>query len=280
MPRLDTLAFALAAAGFVAITGCTGTQTATTTNAYVDDTEPADVLYNQALANMDAGNLKEARKKFAKIDRQHPYSVHGRKAIVMQTFIAYRSKDYETAIASGKRFVSQFPSDKEAAYMQYLVGMSHHRQIIDVTRDQKAAARARKAFTTLVERYPDSEYVPDAKKKIRMARDQLAGKSMQVGRYYQERREHLAAVNRFRRVVEKDSDTRHVEEALFRLTESYLALGLVSEAQTAAAVLGHNYPDSRWYKDAYALLGKGGYKPDENRGSWISRAAKRLTGRA
>ena len=278
MRRTQTLLAGLAAVALLA--GCTGTQTATTTNAYVDDTEPADALYNQALANMDAGNLKEARKKFAKIDRQHPYSVHGRKAQVMQTFIAYRTKDYATAVASGKRFVRQFPSDKEAPYMQYLVGMSYHKQIIDVTRDQKSAAKAREAFTALVERYPDSEYVEDAKKKIRMARDQLAGKSMQVGRYYQERREHLAAVNRFRRVVEKDSDTRHVEEALFRLTESYLALGLVSEAQTAAAVLGHNYPDSSWYKDAYRLLGKGGYKPDENKGSWISRAAKRMTGRA
>ena len=277
--RNVTLLAALAL-GVASLAGCTGTQTATSTNAYVDDTEPADVLYNQALANMDAGNLKEAAKKFAKIDRQHPYSVHSRKAQVMKTFIAYRTKDYATAIASGKRFVRQYPSDKEAAYMQYLIGMSNHKQIIDVTRDQKSAAAADQAFRTLVERYPDSEYVPDAKKKIRIARDQLAGKSMQVGRYYQERREHLAAINRFRRVVEKHNETRHVEEALFRLTESYLALGLVSEAQTAAAVLGHNYPDSSWYKDSYKLLGRGGYKPDENQGSWISRAAKRISGKA
>ena len=263
-----------------ALAGCTGTKTSVASSAYVDDTEPADVLYNQALANVDQGNLKEAQKKFAKIDRQHPYSVHGRKALVMQTFLAYRQKKYTDAIASAKRFVSLFPTDKEAAYMQYLIGMSHHRQIIDVTRDQRAAKAAETAFKTLIERYPDSEYVPDAKKKVQVARDQLAGKSMQIGRYYQERREHLAAVNRFRRVVERHEDTRHVEEALFRLTESYLALGLTSEAQTAAAVLGHNYPDSQWYKDSYALLGKGGYKPEENRGSWISRAARKLTGRA
>ena len=279
MRTFHSATLALAAAGLLALGGCTGTQSVTT-NAYVDDTEPADRLYNQALANMDAGNLREAKKKFAKVDRQHPYSVHGRKAQVMQTFIAYRTRDYADAIAAGKRFVRQFPSDKEAAYMQYLVGMSYHKQIVDVTRDQKAATNAQNAFKTLIERYPDSEYVNDAKKKIRIARDQIAGKSMQVGRYYQERREHLAAINRFRRVVEKHGDTRHSEEALFRLTESYYALGLVSEAQTAAAVLGHNYPDSRWYKDAYRLLGKGGYRPDENRGSWISRAARSLARRA
>ena len=172
------------------------------------------------------------------------------------------------------------PADKDAAYVQYLVGQSYHKQIVDITRDQRAARKSIDAFTQVVERYPESEYVADSKRKIRIGRDQLAGKDMQVGRYYQERREHLAGINRFRRVVENYENTRHVEEALYRLTESYYALGLVSEAQTAAAVLGHNFPDSRWYKDAYALLGKGGYKPSENRGSWISRAAKTIIGRA
>jgi len=128
-----------------------------------------------------------------------------------------------------------------------------------------------------VERWPDSEYAPDAESKIRFGRDQLAGKEMQVGRYYLERREYIAAIKRFRAVVEEFSNTRHVEEALARLTEAYLAMGIVHEAQTAAAVLGHNYPDSKWYKDAYALLQQGGYAPEENQGSWISRAARRLS---
>ena len=277
----------IASLALLTTAGCTGlgalglksSKTSTASSAYVDDTEPADALYNQALANVNAGNTTEALKKFKKVDRQHPYSVHGRKAMVMTVFLSYKQKQYDDAIATGKRFVQLHPADKDAAYVQYLVGQSYHKQIVDVTRDQRAAKKSIAAFTQVVERYPDSEYVNDAKRKIRIGRDQLAGKDMQVGRYYQERREHLAGINRFRRVVENYENTRHVEEALYRLTESYYALGLVSEAQTAAAVLGHNFPDSRWYKDAYALLGKGGYKPSENRGSWISRAAKTIIGR-
>lgn len=278
----------LASMALLATGGCTGmglgglgvkSSASTASSAYVDDTEPADRLYNEALANADAGNTAEALKKFKKVDRQHPFSVHGRKAMVMTTYLSYKQKKYDDAIATGRRFVRMHPADEDAAYVQYLIGQSYHKQIMDVTRDQRAAKKSIEAFTQVVERYPDSEYVPDARRKVRMGRDQLAGKDMQVGRYYQERREHLAGINRFRRVVETYENTRHVEEALFRLTESYYALGLVSEAQTAAAVLGHNFPDSRWYKDAYALLGRGGYKPEENRGSWISRAAQTIIGR-
>jgi len=156
--------------------------------------------------------------------------------------------------------------------------MSYHRQVTDVTRDQRYTKLTYRAMNDLVERYPDSEYVEDAKLKMRMAKDQLAGQEMLVGRYYEERKEYLAAINRFRGVVEQYQDTRHVEEALARLTESYYALGLVSEAQTAAAVLGHNFPDSQWYKDSYALLAQGGYSPEENSGSWLAKASKAITG--
>ena len=156
--------------------------------------------------------------------------------------------------------------------------MSHYRQISDVTRDQRSARQTLQTMNELVERYPDSEYVEDAKRKMRIAKDQLAGQEMLVGRYYQERLEYLAAINRYRGVVEQYEDTRHVEEALARLTESYYALGLTSDAQTAAAVLGHNFPDSQWYRDSYALLEKGGLRPLENRGSWLSRASRLITG--
>ena len=275
--NLRTLSLACFAFGPIVLAGCTD-KVDVASSAYVDDTEPADKLYNEALANVDAGNLKEARAKFQKVDRQHPYSVHGRKAMVMTTYLAYKQGEWTDAITSGQRFVQLFPSDSDAAYMQYLVGMSYHRQIVDVTRDQRSARKSIEAMNAVIERYPESEYVDDAKVKIRTARDQLAGKHMLTGRYYQERREHLAAINRFRKVVEEYSNTRHVEEALYRLTESYLSLGLQSEAQTAAAVLGHNFPDSEWYRDAYALLGKGGLRPEENSGSWIARAAKAIVG--
>ena len=151
-----------------------------------------------------------------------------------------------------------FPATDDAAYAQYLIGESYFRQIPDVTRDQDLSQKAMEAMGAVIQKYPDSEYADDARKKIEMARDQIAGKEMQIGRYYLERREYLAAVNRFKTVVQDYQTTRHVEEALHRLTESYLALGIVPEAQTAAAVLGHNFPDSEWYQDSYRLLSKGG----------------------
>jgi len=248
------------------------------TNAFVEPTVPADQLYNEALANIDAGDPTQARRKFKKLDRQHPYSSFAKKSGIMNTYLAYRSGDYGEAVAQGKRFVQLYPTHKDAAYAQYLVGMSHFRQIPDITRDQKEARRAYLAMQEVVNRYPESEYVEDAKSKMRVSKDNIAGKEMLVGRYYLERREFLAAINRFRNVVEKFEDTRHVEEALARLTESYYALGLQSEAQTAAAVLGHNFPDSKWYRDSYALLEKGGLRPLENQGSWISRAARTIVG--
>jgi len=245
---------------------------------YVEQTDPADVLYNQGLANLNAGRMSEAIAKFEAIDRQHPYSEFARKALLMSTFANYRQGNYQEAINNGKRYVTLYPTTPDAAYAQYLVGLSYFRQIRDVTQDQKEARQTAEAMEELVQRWPDSEYVEDAKAKIRFAQDQLAGKEMQIGRYYLERREYIAAIRRFRGVVENYPHTRHVEEALARLTEAYYAMGLQNEAQTAAAVLGHNFPDSQWYKDSYALLQSGGLEPRENPSSWISAAGKLIFG--
>ncbi|MBN9036940.1 MAG: outer membrane protein assembly factor BamD [Rhizobiales bacterium] len=246
---------------------------------YVDNTEPADVLYNQALANLNAGRISEASKKFDAIDRQHPYSEYARKALIMSAFSNYRQGRYEEAINSGQRYVQLYPTSDDAAYAQYIVGLSYFRQIRDVTQDQRESRRAIEVMDNLIQRWPDSPYVDDAQTKVRFARDQLAGKEMQIGRYYLERREYLAAIKRFRYVVETYSNTRHIEEALARLVEAYLAVGISSEAQAAAAVLGHNYPDSQWYKDSYTLLQSGGLEPRENSGSWLSRVSGTLTGK-
>ena len=224
---------------------------------YVEQTEPADVLYNQGLANLESGRLKEASSKFDALDRQHPYSELARKSMVMGAFTNYRQGNYDEAINSSKRYVSLYPSTDDAAYAQYIIGLSYFRQIRDVTQDQKEARRTVEAMDELVQRWPESEYVEDAKAKIRFARDQLAGKEMQIGRYYLERREYIAATKRFRNVV-----------------EVYFAMGLTQEAQTAAAVLGNNYPDSPWYKDSFALLQSNGLQPRENGGSWMSKAGK------
>lgn len=246
--------------------------------AYAQTIEPADVLYNQGLANIQAGQLTEASRKFEAIDKQHPYSEYARKAMVMSAFTNYRQGQYSEAINTASRYLSLYPNDEDAAYAQYIVGLAYYRQIPEVTRDQRTSARAIAAFTEVIERYPDSEYVADSEAKLRYARDQLAGKEMQVGRYYLERKEFVAAANRFRLVVERYPNTRQIEEALARLVETYYAMGLESEAQTAAAVLGHNFPDSQWYADSFKLLQTGGLEPRENKGSWISRAGARLVG--
>jgi len=271
-------------AGFVmvgalsAVSGCARDNDSVDLASYVDSVEPADVLYNQGLANMRSGNLREASAKFAAVDRQHPYSDFARKANVMAAFTSYKMGDHDNAIQAARRFVSLYPTHEDAAYAQYIIGLSYFAQMPVVTRDQRDTRLALQNFNELLERYPDSIYVDDAQARMRILRDQLAGKEMQVGRYYLERREYAGAVTRFRGVVEQYSKTRHVEEALARLTETYLAMGLAAEAQNSAAILGHNFPDSDWYKDSYALLQSGGLEPRENRGSPLSRVTRRLLG--
>lgn len=275
--RRACVAFAAIGAPFL-LSACMSNEADLDLATYVEQTEPADVLYNQGLANLEAGRLTEASRKFDAVDRQHPYSEYARKSMVMGAFANYRQGKYEESIASAKRYVTLYPSSPDAAYAQYIVGLCYFRQIRDVTQDQKESRRTIEAMEELIQRWPESEYVDDGKDKIRFARDQLAGKEMQTGRYYLERREYIAAIKRFRYVVENYSNTRHVEEALSRLTEAYYAMGLTSEAQTAAAVLGQNYPDSQWYKDSYKLLQSGGLEPRENAGSWISKAGAMITG--
>jgi outer membrane protein assembly factor BamD len=235
-----------------------------------EDDQPAGVLYNEGLAYMNAGKLGAAVNSFNEVDRQHPYSEWARKALLMSAFASYRRGRMEDTVEAAKRYLSLYPGSPDAAYAQYLVGASYFKQIPDITRDQDATRRAMAALEEIIARYPDSEYAADAESKLIVARDQLAGKEMQVGRYYLERREYIAAINRFKVVVTDYQNTRHVEEALERLVEANMALGLTGEAQTAAAILGHNFPDSPWYQDAYKLLQSGGLEPREDKGSWIS----------
>lgn len=269
------------AAGTMSMSGCLfgGGNDDVDPLALAAQTEPADQLYNQGLANLDGGRLGEATKKFEAIDRQYPYSEWARKALVMRAFAAYRNGDYDTSIASSKRYLATYPGTDEAPYAQYIMGLSYFRQIPDVTRDQRDTARAVGAMQEVVDRYPDSEYAEDARSKVRVARDQLAGKEMQIGRYYLERREYLASINRFKIVVDQYPQTRHVEEALSRLTEAYYAMGLTQEAQASASVLGQNFPDSQWYKDSYALLQSKGLEPRAaGADSWFSKATRTITG--
>jgi len=241
-----------------------------TKDAFADD-KPAGELYNEGLANLNGGKLRDAVKNFNSVDQQHPYSEEARKALIMSAFASYRRAQYSDTVSTANRYLTLYPGSPDVAYAQYLIGSSYFHQIPDVTRDQDATKKAMDALQQIIDRYPDSEYAGDAKNKIIVARDQLAGKEMQIGRYYLEQRDYIAAINRFKTVLTDYQDTRHVEEALERLTEANLAMGLSDEAQTAAAVLGHNFPDSPWYKNAYSLLQTGGLSPHENKASWISK---------
>ncbi|WP_408962433.1 MULTISPECIES: outer membrane protein assembly factor BamD [Neorhizobium] len=274
--RVALVSLVLAGAGF-GVTACQSDPDIDITKLGLE-TDAPETLYNQGLANMKAGNLAEAGRKFDSIDRQNPFTEWGRKALVMSTFTKYRLGRNDEAVATGNRYMSQYPQSQDSAYVQYLVGLAYSKQIADVTQDQRAAVRTIDAMNKVVTNYPSSEYVEDAQAKIRFARDQLAGKEMQIGRYYLERKEYLAAIQRFRNVVEQYPNTNQVEEALARLTEAYYAMGITEEAQTAAAVLGRNYPDSQWYADSFKLLKGNGVEPRENRGSWISRAGAKLIG--
>jgi outer membrane protein assembly factor BamD len=237
---------------------------------------PADKLYNQGLAKLQDKDAAAAAKRFSTLEKEYPLSDWSRKGLLMATYANYTSGKYDDAIESGKRYVSLFPSSPDAPYAEYLVGMSNFDQMADISRDQERTEKALEAFQTLVEKYPTSEYVPDAKYKIQVTRDQLAGKEMSIGRHYLARQNYVGAINRFHAVLAKYQNTRHTEEALERLTEAYLALGITNEAQTAAAILGHNFPDSPWYKDAFDLLKTGGLEPREDAGSWISKLSKTI----
>ncbi len=239
--------------------------------------EPADKLYNEGLYLLNQKkDLKLASKKFEEVDREHPYSDWARKSLLMSAYAYYDAGDYDSCIGAATRYVTLHPGSSDAAYAQYLIAASQYDQIPDVSRDQGRTEKAIAALQEVIRKYPTSEYSVSAKAKMEGARDQLAGHEMTIGRYYMERRDYTAAINRFKTVVTRYQTTRHVEEALARLTEAYMAIGIVGEAQTAAAVLGHNFPDSRWYKDAYNLVKSGGLEPSENQGSYISRAFKKM----
>jgi len=239
--------------------------------------EAADRLYNEGLYLLNVRHdAKEAAKKFEEVDRQHPYSEWARKSLIMTAYSYYQSGSYDECIGAAQRYITLHPGSSDAAYAQYLIGASNFEEIPDITRDQARTEKALAALAEVIRKYPNSEYAVSAKQKIEVARDQLAGKEMEIGRYYLEKKDYTGAINRFKVVVTRYQTTRHVEEALMRLTEAYMALGIVDEAQTAAAVLGHNFPDSVWYKHAYSLLKGGGREPAENTGSWISKAFKKV----
>ena len=229
-----------------------------------------DTLYQQALGEMDKQRYVTAIETLERLQRQHPYSDFNEKAKLMEVYANYRIGRFEEAILAADRYLALYPSSKEVPYVLYLKGNAYFGQIKDITRDQDISRNAIETYTLIISNYPESEYAKDAREKLKVGVDQLAGKEMSVGRYYLGNGNYPAAINRFRVVAEQFQSSTHIEEALYRLTEANLSLGLVSEAQTAAAVLGHNYPQSEWYKRAYELLAKQGVTPQVNAGSSLA----------
>jgi outer membrane protein assembly factor BamD len=229
-------------------------------------------LYNEGLDSLKNGENKTAVKKFAEVERQYPYSSLATKAILMQAYAQYRAGKFDDVVIAANRFITLHPGHKDAGYAYYLVALSNYNRINDTKRDQTPTKAALNALEEVSLRYPGTAYARDAALKVQVARDHLAGKEMEVGRYYYRQGSYLAGINRFKRVITDYKNTTQTPEALYRLSEGYMALGVVSEAQTAAAVLGANYPNSEWYKDAYQLVSSDGKAPVASQESWISKA--------
>lgn len=267
-----------AASAFVAallllvVAGCSSNKDMT--NALNPD--PPAKMYADADRMLNAGKYEDAARKFEDLDRDHPYSQEARRAIVMAAYAYYKASKLPEAIASAQRYTTMHPGTKDAALAHHIIASAYFDEIKQPNRDPTDARKAVTELKTLKARYPDSPYAKDADNRIRLAEDTLAAHEMEVGRYYLKRKNYVASINRFKVVVSEYQTTAHVEEALLRLTECYMALGIKEEAQNAAAVLGHNFPDSPWYKDAYALLQSDGLAPQSSGGSWLSKAWKAI----
>jgi outer membrane protein assembly factor BamD len=233
---------------------------------------PPEDFYNTGYAFMQQGEYNNAAKAFVEVERQHPYSPWATQAQLMAAYAYYQQDKYDDAIIALDRFIELHPGNRSVAYAYYLKALCYYEQIVDVGRDQKNTQLALDALADVVNRFPNTDYARDAALKLDLALDHLAGKEMTIGRFYEEHKQYLAAINRYRRAIDMYQTTAHVPEALHRLTESYLALGVRDEAQSAAAVLGYNYPGSDWYQDSYKLLESEDLKPEKNEASWLNDA--------
>jgi outer membrane protein assembly factor BamD len=269
-PRLCAVLGMVLAAGVLA--GC-GSIFGSDKPELVNNDAP-NVIYGQAEAMINKGDYDAAARQYEQVDINHPYSQEARRSIVMASYAYYKAGKYDDAVSAADRYLTLHPGTQESDLAQNIIGMSYYDQVLDPKRDQTYARRSLAAYDTLLQRYPNSRYAAEASNRVRILRDLLAANEMTIGRYYLRHNNYLAAINRFRTVVTQYQTTEQVEEALMRLTEAYMALGIVNEAQTAAAVLGHNFPDSKWYKHAYSLLGKRGLEPQQHEGSWITKTWK------
>ena len=264
--RAASLALAVILTLTLGLAGCGGRDDE---NFYREAT--VEQLYNSGLDALGAGEYRRAAKEFEEVDRQHPYSVWATKAQIMAAFSYYQANRYDEAIIALDRFIQLHPGHKDIAYAYYLRSLCYYEQIQDVGRDQRITEQALQSLADVASRFPESPYARDARLKVDLAVDHLGGKEMDIGRWYQGQRQYVAAINRYRTTIDRFQTTTHVPEALHRLVECYLALGVQDEAQAAAAVLGHNFPGSDWYADTYLLLKGVDLRPQRKEGSWLDR---------
>lgn len=252
-----------------ALSGCGGDGGASDQQIPLESFTP-EQIFERGEYELARSRNKDAAFYFAEIERLYPYSEFAKQALIMQAFANHQSRNYEESRSAAQRFIDFYPTDEDAAYAQYLLALSYYDQIDEVGRDQGLTFQALQSLRTVIEVYPDSEYATSAILKFDLAFDHLAGKEMEIGRYYLRRQHYTSAINRFRVVVEDFQTTSHTAEALHRLVEAYLSLGLVEEAQTAGAILGHNYQSTDWYEDSYRLLTSQGLKPKDRGNNWLS----------
>ncbi|TKD51285.1 outer membrane protein assembly factor BamD [Sphingomonas baiyangensis] len=251
IPMSRPLAFGAALLGAAGLAGCANNSAQVDTPYVARD---VGTLYTAAKTRLDRGQYKQAAALFDEVERQHPYSIWARRAQLMGSFSYYLNKDYAESIQSAQRFLAVHPGNRDAPYAYYLIALGYYEQITDVTRDQRITSQAMDALGELARRYPETRYAADARLKMDLVRDHLAGKDMEIGRFYGRRGQWLSASMRYRKVIEEYQTTTHAPEALMRLVEAYLNLGLREEAKKSAAVLGANYPGTEWYERAYELV--------------------------
>jgi len=259
----------------MALSGCAG----------ADKVERGDVNYENYTAkqiyergefDLARGNPRMAADVFSEVERLYPYSNWAKRAVIMQAFAHHEAKEYEKSRSAAQRYIEFYPTDEDAAYAQYLLALSYYDQIDEVGRDQELTFQALQALREVIERYPESEYAKSAKLKFDLAFDHLASKEMEIGRYYLKRKHYTSAINRFRTVIEDFQTTTHTAEALHRLVESYLSLGLTDEARTAGAILGYNFRGTEWYEDSYALITGRGLTLEPAGDNWLRQVYRQM----
>lgn len=240
------------------------------------ETYTAQQIFERGEFELDRNRPEDAAFYFGEIERLYPYSDLAKRALIMNAFAHHQNRDYENSRSSSQRFIDFYPEDDDAAYAQYLLALSYYDQIDEVGRDQGLTFQALQSLRDVIELYPDSEYAKAAILKFDLAFDHLAGKEMEIGRYYLRREHYTAAINRFRVVIEDFQTTTHTPEALHRLVEAYLSLGLTDEAQTAGAILGHNFKSTEWYQSSYALLTGQGLEPKARGNNWLAQVYRQM----